>query len=91
MSLVEGPPVSCSDFKSNQPAVAISSEELVPGDIIEVTSGLKLPCDIVLLSGRCVADESLLSGCAVGLENSPSHRGVISLPQEFPFAGTLLF
>lgn len=40
----------------------ISSNELVPGDIIEITDDLLLPCDAVLLGGSVVCDESMLTG-----------------------------
>lgn len=43
----------------------IDSSELVPGDIIEVTPDEKVPCDLVLLEGQCLIDESLLTGESV--------------------------
>jgi cation-transporting ATPase 13A3/4/5 len=45
----------------------INSLELVPGDVIVVKAGLKLPCDAVLVNGCCVVDDSELSGESVPL------------------------
>ena len=38
------------------------SSSLVPGDIIEVPSGTKMPCDCVLLSGSAIVNEAMLTG-----------------------------
>ncbi len=40
---------------------AISSRRLVPGDVIVVLPG-KATCDMVLLQGNCLVEESVLSG-----------------------------
>mmetsp|Transcript_7330 Transcript_7330/g.8783 ORF Transcript_7330/g.8783 Transcript_7330/m.8783 type:complete len:155 (+) Transcript_7330:722-1186(+) len=51
--------------------IAIESTELVPGDIIEVPKGKTLPCDLILLSGSAVVNESMLTGESVPiLKNS---------------------
>jgi cation-transporting ATPase 13A2 len=42
----------------------VRSDLLVPGDIIEVER-MKLPCDMILLSGECVVNESMLTGESV--------------------------
>ena len=39
-----------------------TSSSLVPGDIIEVPSGKKMPCDCVLLCGGVVVNEAMLTG-----------------------------
>lgn len=39
------------------------SSELCPGDLVSVTRSLDmLPCDLVLIRGSCIVDESLLTG-----------------------------
>jgi magnesium-transporting ATPase (P-type) len=37
--------------------MTISIQELVPGDIIELTSNLKIPVDALIISGSCMIDE----------------------------------
>lgn len=40
---------------------AVSSNWLVPGDVIVVLAG-RATCDMVLLQGNCLVEESMLSG-----------------------------
>jgi len=57
--------------------MTISSHDLVPGDIIELTSNLKLPIDALIISGSCMLDEKDISGDSIPKvkfaidENSP--------------------
>ena len=41
---------------------AMQSTELVPGDVIEIPENLAMPCDLVLLTGSCIVNESMLTG-----------------------------
>ena len=43
----------------------ISSSELVPGDVVVVPEDKIMPCDLVLLSGSCIVNESMLTGESV--------------------------
>lgn len=40
----------------------LMSEQLVPGDIVKVPESLVLPCDMILLTGTCIVNESILTG-----------------------------
>ena len=42
--------------------VNVDDSELVVGDRFVITEGMTLPCDTVLISGRVVMDESMLTG-----------------------------
>ncbi|KAL4505183.1 hypothetical protein ABPG72_016250 [Tetrahymena utriculariae] len=48
----------------------ISSLNLVPGDIIEIPDGQILPCDVILLNGSCVMNESMLTGESIPIIKS---------------------
>ena len=39
--------------------------ELVPGDIIEVPNNMILPCDLIILTGSAIMNESMLTGESV--------------------------
>jgi len=41
------------------------SDALVPGDVIVVPDNCIMPCDMVLLSGQCIVNESMLTGESV--------------------------
>ncbi|CAB4425371.1 unnamed protein product [Rhizophagus irregularis] len=51
----------------------VSSEELVPGDIFEISDpNLHVyPCDAVLLTGDCIVNESMLTGESVPVSKLP--------------------
>jgi P-type E1-E2 ATPase len=40
----------------------IESTELVPGDVIEIPENVNMPCDLILLTGSCIVNESMLTG-----------------------------
>lgn len=55
--------------------VTISSSELLPGDIVEVEAGMSFPCDLVLLAGQCVVNESMLTGESAPVPKTPLPSG----------------
>ena len=59
----------------------ISSSELVPGDVYEVSdpSLTIFPCDGLLLSGDCVVNESMLTGESVPVSKTPVTEDVLEL------------
>jgi cation-transporting ATPase 13A2 len=52
----------------------VDSTRLVPGDIIYINPDEKVPCDLILLDGQALIDESLLTGESVPMLKTPVPR-----------------
>ena len=50
--------------------VAMDSSALIPGDVVQLTTG-SVPCDLALLSGAAVVNESMLTGESLPILKSP--------------------
>lgn len=46
----------------NGDSLEISEDEILTGDIIKVSAGMKIPCDGYLIQGELIVDESAMTG-----------------------------
>lgn len=58
-------------------AKEVNSSELVPGDVIEIPSQGTIPCDLILMRGTSVMNESMLTG-----ESIPAIKNSIPITSE---------
>ncbi|KAI9597974.1 hypothetical protein BDF19DRAFT_494043 [Syncephalis fuscata] len=78
----------------------LSSEELVPGDLIDINDVQTYPADLILLTGDCIVNESMLTGESVPVSKTPCESSAMSgydpiasnvspeLARHFLFGGT---
>ena len=57
-------------MEQNNTSREIDSTELVPGDVIKVPEGANLPCDLILLTGGAIVNESMLTGESIPVMKS---------------------
>jgi cation-transporting P-type ATPase 13A2 len=65
------------DGPNGRQSKEINSAELIPGDIIQIPQQSVIPCDLVLLKGTCVMNESMLTG-----ESIPAIKNSIPMTSE---------
>ncbi|DAZ96102.1 TPA: hypothetical protein N0F65_000650 [Lagenidium giganteum] len=51
--------------------VTIKSSDVVPGDLVRVAENWELPCDMVIVKGSTVCDESMLTGESMPVQKFP--------------------
>jgi len=49
----------------------VQCASLVPGDLVMVFNGMICPCDMILLSGQCIANEAMLTGESAPIIKEP--------------------
>ncbi|KAJ8972853.1 hypothetical protein NQ317_010276 [Molorchus minor] len=73
--------IDCGSYKSE----TVSTEYIVPGDILEIPShGCVMHCDALLLTGNCILNESMLTGESVPVTKTalPNVSNVLYDPKE---------
>ncbi|XP_015268069.1 PREDICTED: probable cation-transporting ATPase 13A2 [Gekko japonicus] len=68
--------VSVRVFTASREETTMDSSDLVPGDCIVVPAdGMFVPCDMALLTGECMVNESLLTGESTPVMKTPLPEG----------------
>ena len=69
------------------------SRDLVPGDVISIPSGVNMPCDVILVKGECLVNESMITGESMSIcKNALSPSSDAYSPKDtssFIFSGTV--
>ena len=60
----------------------VSSQFLVPGDLFVLENNMKLPCDVLLISGEAIINESMLTGESTPIPKFPIEE---SLETDFDY------
>lgn len=55
----------CNEYRE------VSSENLVPGDLIEIPKEIRMPCDCILMAGSAVVNEAMLTGESIPVIKAP--------------------
>jgi cation-transporting ATPase 13A3/4/5 len=59
------------DSVGNRVRKEVTSDELVIGDIVEIQGNSLFPCDLILLNGTCIVNESILTGESIPVVKNP--------------------
>ena len=76
--------------------VEVDSREVVPGDVVRLGAGAHVPCDLIVVAGSCVVDESSLTGESMPCVKSaaPTSATFYDVRQPIPrhtlFSGTTI-
>ena len=71
--------------------VDIDSADLVPGDVVRLAAGDCVPCDVVVVDGTCVVDESSLTGESLPCIKSAAPTDATPLDTRHPPPRNTLF
>lgn len=69
--------------------VILNTVDLVVGDAVRITSNMQLVCDLALIKGQCVVDESSISGESAPIVKIPLPRTNATYSQELFRLNTL--
>ena len=58
------------ELRTGGTCVTLSSDELLPGDVIKVPENVLFPCDFILLSGSVIVNEAILTGESIPVMKS---------------------
>ena len=62
-------------FRKNNDVIELDSKYLVPEDVLVIPqSGLDMTCDVALLTGRCIVNESCLTGGSFPMSKSAVNK-----------------
>ncbi len=76
---------TCTVTRRNRPKMEIPLDEVVPGDIIHLSSGDMIPCDVRILEAKdFFVSESSLTGESEGVEKSAEKAAVRDQLTEYP-------
>ena len=67
-------------LKRDKSHETIDSDEILPGDIVEVPNDTILPCDLILLTGSAIVNEAMLTGESIPVmkTNLPTSNEIYS-------------
>jgi len=63
-------PVNVMRSSNENALTQIESNDLIPGDVIEMPEYCFVPCDLILLQGSCVVNEAMLTGESIPVVKS---------------------
>ncbi|KAI9502273.1 E1-E2 ATPase-domain-containing protein [Coemansia spiralis] len=85
--------VRSTSTKEGDELKSISARQIQLGDLLQVNSGMRVPCDGVVVRGQTEIDESLLTGESVPVakaEGSAVTGGTLNLTQTFQMRATAI-
>jgi len=50
------------EVKRDGEFLSLPVDSIVPGDIVKIETNAKIPADVVIMQGKCIVSEALLTG-----------------------------